>query len=456
MIEAANGDGGAGDHLRKHANALPSDRVSEFYVLSAILKNPGCLDVVIPILKVSDFSDAKFGIVYTEMLALHGVGAPIDAKTLWDSLGKHGDKSKALTFVMRLMSGVGVPENVAYHARKIVEKAQERDTILVLSSTLKDVTSCTDSHEEKMERTERSVFDVTKRRHVANATPLDKVLRETIAQMDHRQGGGVVGVRSGFDCIDEKTNGFQKKELSLVAARAGRGKTSLLINMLRRVCDPNSGTGGLSAAFFALEMSVTDVNLNLLCSIARVDTREARSGNLPPGHVAAIYDAAQLIESWKIHYHERARLTVQDVRARLRMLKSEGGCDIAFVDYLQLMSSPSDRRNRPRHEEVAEVSRGLKEIAMDLDMPIVAAAQLNRNAEGNRPQLSDLRESGSLEQDAALVLAIHQEDENTKRETEFIQTGAVDLLILKNRFGPVGDVRLIYDKTTCNFREPNQ
>lgn len=442
--------------LRDVPSHSPED---EAIVLGCVLIDPGSLDAL-PDLRVDDFYVPRHVEVYRTIVAMHARREPIGEDTVATTLRQQDPKDTAWEwagFVSKLAGAITTTANVAYHAKRVREQALLRRTMTVLladylglkNTPPQDIVSALD-------RTERRVFEAT--RPIEPEKPSDMVSAVTALYQKHVAGHDASAVSFGFEQLDAMTGGGMRPgDLVLIAARPGSGKTSAGLNIMSRLArrpDP------VAAVFFSLEMPREELVRNMACIYGQVDTREARSRGMSRDAEDRYLGAFEAIEKWPCRVEEHSHLTPSSLRAIGRRHKSHNGIGVVMVDYLQLVRSASDQRGRSRQDEVSEVSRGLKELAVELHVPVIAMAQLNRNSEeriGGRPRLADLRESGQLEQDASLVILLHREDLNLTPEQADHKgvSGKAEWIVAKNRWGPTGTIHLRFEARYGIFSEPH-
>lgn len=447
------------------ASAPPKDEVAEACVLGACLLDPSALDLVWDEVKPADFYSASRGQIYETMLDMRARRVPVDKVTLCGELKRKGllDAVGGSLAIDALTNVVPTSANAGYYSRCVSDKARLYRTRNVCIESAQETTESRDKADEILERVERRVFEATERR-VRDESPsgIGLVLQETFKEMAARREGHGSGVPTGFEEIDRLTNGLTPGELTVIAGRPGQGKTTLLVNLVRNVvlgtnrAAPDYSRG---AVLFSLETTANDLALNMTASMSNVNTFHLRKQHpfLSEDDEHRFINAAEILSASKLHVCAPPSLSAQDLRARARRLCSEHQVDLIAVDYLQLMTSERNGKGRARHEEVADISRSLKALAMDLKVPVIALSQLNRKVEdrtGNRPRMSDLRESGSIEADAALILLIHREEYYTEDpDKRAALADDATVIIAKNRYGPTGDVDLYYERECCSFSD---
>jgi replicative DNA helicase len=436
------------------ANLPPQNIEAERAVLGALLLDGGraVVDLVATYLTPQDFYRARHGEIYEAVLTLARRGSPVDAVTLATELQRLGtlESVGGAIELAALTRVVPSTANAIYYARLVLDSARLRRASIVLAEGQRAIFDAPDEPaDEVLGAIEQRVYAATRPRLTREAKPLPQLLGEALARIEARKNGNLPGLRTGLTDLDERILGLKPGELTVLAARPSMGKSTLALTIARNVACPRPGTPAHPVLFVSLEMPALDLADNLLCSLARVDSHRVRKGLVDRQTTDSLYDAGELLAKAPLVLDDSPGLTPLDVRGRARRLRAEGRCELVLVDYLQLMRVTGGSSSRPRHEEVAEISRSLKALARELEIPVVALAQLNRNAEDrpdHRPRLSDLRESGSVEQDADVVILLHRASRYVSNERALADglLGKATLIVAKNRNGPVGDVEVHY------------
>ncbi|MEX1281243.1 MAG: replicative DNA helicase [Acidimicrobiia bacterium] len=444
----------AGGGRARGLRVPPHNREAEQSVLGALLLSADAVNLVMDRLGGEDFYVPAHQSVYEAIAHLYAHNQPIDAITVADHLRKHGelDRVGGIAFLSDLSEMVPTAANIEYYASIVSEQAVRR-RLLEAGATIGQLATTTDQEIDwVIDEAEQAVFRVAEGKVGDGLTSIGQHMDATIARIEELEStaGHVTGLPTGFRDLDEKLSGLQKANLIVVAARPGMGKSVLSINVARNVA-----LRGATVAVFSLEMSKDEIIQRLLCSTGRIDNTRLRSGNLGADLWPRVLDAADKLFKAPVFIDESSYLTVTDVRAKCRRLQRKHGLDLVIVDYLQLMQGRS-RENR--QQEIAEISRGLKNLARELDVPIIAVSQLNRSLEARmdkRPQLGDLRESGAIEQDSDIVMFIYR-DEYYNPESE--DRGIAEVAIAKHRAGATGRVFMSFAPAFASFgdlaREP--
>jgi replicative DNA helicase len=428
-------------------------------VLGAMLIEHEAIPRAIEILPPDSFYSAKHTRIYEAMLSLFERGNPVDIITVTEELRRreHLDEVGGAYYVSELTSRVANAANVEYHARIIAEKSLVRKLIETMSGLIGDAYDPGSDAFELLDRAEGEIFRISDTQLRRSASSLQEVLKETVTRLQaiHGREGGVTGVPSGFGRLDDMTGGWQPSDLIIIAARPSMGKTAFALAAARNAAlHPQTPT---PVAIFSLEMSAQQLAQRMLTSEARVDAQAARTGRMDDEDWPRLARSAGRLSEAKIFIDDTPGLTILELRAKCRRLKAEHDIGLVVVDYLQLMHATAMSRNANREQEIAHISRSLKSLAKELNVPVLALSQLSRAVEtrggDKRPQLSDLRESGSIEQDADVVTFIYRPERYgiTVDEHGNSTEGLAEIIIGKQRNGPIGDVRLAFVHQHARF-----
>jgi replicative DNA helicase len=447
--------------------ALPQSPDAEKGLLGSILLLPREVlgDCVEKKITAAHFHIPAHSIIYETLLDLWNTSKPVDFITLTQVLRDRGklDQAGGAVFVTELFTFVPTAANASYYAEIIQEKYTLREII----------NACTRftarSYEEQeqvsalVDEVETAIFKIADQRYRTKQVSFKSQVLDAIEAIEHlyERKGGLDGLPTGFSDLDKMTNGLHKAEMIVIAARPSMGKTALAMNIAEHVAlTPDDNGNARSVAVFSLEMSTQQLLQRLLCSHARVNLERTRDGFLNEGDFTKITHSASRLAEASIFIDDTASLSIMELRAKARRLKSQHDIQLIVIDYLQLLRSTSRRAQDNRQLEIAEISSGIKALAKELDIPIIVLAQLNRNPENRtgdskgRPRLSDLRESGSIEQDADLVgLLVREEYYADSDEDRQEAEGKATLIIAKQRNGPVGDVPLTFIKQFTRFED---
>ena len=427
----------------------------EMAVLGAMLIEKGAIAKAIEILDDSSFYKPAHQRIFTAMIALFERSEPVDLITLIEELRRRGELEKVggEYYLTELTTRVTTAANMEYHAHIVLEKALMRQLISASSEIASRAYQETEDALDLLDEAEQKVFQISEQRMKKNFVSMNTAVHSTMEMLEsiHGKHSGVTGVPSAFTELDNITGGFQKSDLIVVAGRPSQGKTALVLSIARNA----SILHDIPVGFFSLEMSSQQLVLRLICAEARVDAHSVRTGRLPEDEWRKLSTSIGKLYKAKILIDDTPALSALEIRAKSRRLKVEHNVGMIIVDYLQLMQGPKNAQSR--EQEISSISRSLKALAKELNIPVVALSQLNRALElrgDKRPVLADLRESGAIEQDADVVIFVHRPemfgidiDPETKEPTE----GMAELIIGKQRNGPTGAVRLAFIKQYARF-----
>jgi replicative DNA helicase len=432
---------------------LPHDLDAEKSVLGAVLINNQAFNQAAEVVDAGDFYRDAHRRIFEKMVGLTDRGSPVDLLTLKDELARSGelDEVGGPAYISALTDGVPRSSNVEHYAKIVKEKSTLRRLIQSASDVLGRAYDAEEDADDLLDDAERSIFQIAEHRLRSGFVPVSQLVDsgyQLIEQLqEHR--GLVTGSPSGFVDLDEMTSGFQKSDLVIVAARPSMGKTSFVLNIALH-CGIEAGK---TVGMFSLEMSKEQLFMRMLTSEARVDAHRFRGGFLGEQDYARLVEAFARLHDAKVFIDDTPSVGILEMRAKSRRLKLEHGLDLLIIDYLQLMQGRGRFENR--QQELASISRALKILAKELNVPILALSQLSRAPEArgdHRPQLSDLRESGALEQDADVVLFIFREEMYAQEgERSPDAEGTAEVIIGKQRNGPTGTVRLAFLKQYTRF-----
>jgi replicative DNA helicase len=430
---------------------LPHNLEAERSVLGAILVHNDAFNTAAQVIDGRDFYRDAHRRIFDRMVALSERGEAIDFITLKEELSRGGDLEEVggPAYVASLVDGVPRATNVEYYARIVKEKATLRNLIYAANKILTNAYEGDQESDLILDDAESSIFAVADDRLKAGFVPMRELVNESFPKIEqlfeHKRL--VTGVPTGFVDLDEMTRGLQRGDLVIIAARPSMGKTSLVLNIAQHVAVQADHTVG----FFSLEMSKESLFIRLLTSEAQIDSHRLMSGHIADRDYSRISHALEKLSSMRLFIDDTANIGVLEMRAKSRRLQAEHGLSLIVVDYIQLMNARGRHENRTL--ELASISRSLKGLAKELDVPIVVLSQLSRAPESrsdHRPQLSDLRESGALEQDADVVVLIYRDDAYN-RDPNNPDAGTAELIVAKQRNGPTGIVRLAFLREQTRF-----
>ena len=431
----------------------PHNIEAEQSILSAILIENNTLPEVLEILSDQDFYREAHRKIFKAMMELFEKNEPADLVTLTNLLKERGQLGSlgGASYLAELVDAVPMAVNAAHYAKIVQEKASLRRLIERAASI---TTRCFEDKgdvEEILDFAERSIFDISENKIKPSFYTLGEILTDTYKAVEEAYENKVLvtGVPTGFQGLDEKTSGFQPGDLIVIAGRPSMGKTALALNMARNA----SLKTGEPAAVFSLEMSKEQLSLRMLSAEARIDSSRMRGGFLSESDLARINRAAGALYDIPIYIDDSPAISALEIRAKERRMKMDKGLGLVVIDYLQLMRGRASAERREL--EISEISRSLKALAKELNIPVVALSQLNRKVEdrtNKRPVLSDLRESGAIEQDADVILFIYR-DEVYHKEEDNPNKGIAELILAKQRNGPIGAVKLAFLDTYTRFED---
>jgi replicative DNA helicase len=430
--------------------SLPHSPEAERAVLGAILLDNSLFDQASELLGYEDFYEQSHQKIFSRMALLSAASEAIDTLTLRSQLQKANalEEIGGAAYIASLLDGVPRVANIENYARIVKEKSVLRKLIHSAHSILLKGFAAEESPMDLLDEAERRIFEIGQERMRSGFIQLSSLLPDTYNHIEtlSKRKELITGVPTGFIELDNLTSGLQPTDLIIVAARPGCGKTSFALNIAQHA----SVVHAKSVGVFSLEMSSRQLVTRMLCSEARVDNHRVRAGRISNQDWGELAKAMSYLSQARLFIDDTAGSTMMEIRSKARRLKSEHGLDLLIVDYLQLMSGKSGdgRRFESREKEIAFISRSMKGLAKELDVPIIAVSQLSRAPEqraGNhRPQLSDLRESGSIEQDADVVLFIYREDMYRKKDDMDEESGIAEIIIGKQRNGPTDRVKLAF------------
>ncbi len=426
----------------------PFSLEAEISVLGSMIIDNDSIDLVAQILNKNSFYKTAHQNIFETIMDLYDRQRVVDLVILKDELKKRSLLGRVVDveYLMELEESVPIASNVEYYAKIVREKGVKRDLIVGTIGIQQEAYNDSLESDELLDRAEKVIFDITQRKFSNPTIKIYDVLQETFDRISsHDSGTRVTGLSTGFYDLDDKTSGLQKSELIVIAARPSVGKTSLVLNIAENV---GNGEDKKPVVIFSMEMSAQQLVQNMLCSTAKINAHLARTGKLDEHQFQKLPLAMGELSEASIFIDDTPGLSILELRAKARRLKLQHDIQLIIVDYLQLMEA---RKAESRQQEISIISRGLKSLARELKVPVIAVSQLNRSVEtreGHKPRISDLRESGSIEQDADVIILMHREDyydENHKEKNK------VELNIAKQRNGPTGKVTLTFLRDILRF-----
>jgi replicative DNA helicase len=439
----------ADDVARLRPERVPPQNVeAEQSVLGAMMLSAEAIADAVEILRPDDFYRSAHRTIYDVVLQVYGRGDPVDVITVTEELRRRSaiDAVGGPLYVRDLGDQVPTPAGAAHYARIVSQAALMRRLIQAAGDIMEMGYSSPDDPEGVADQAEQRIYDVARREDKDQVAQVRELLDQAMEDLEHIQNREqqYAGIPTGFRDLDSLLSGLQDGNLIVVAARPGVGKSSFVTNLARNIAVDSASP----VALFSLEMSRWEIGMRLLCGEAQVPWDKIRNKRVGPEDWTRIVSAADRLYDAPLSIVDSGNVTLVDIRARARRFATRSsGVGLIIVDYLQLMTSA--RRVENRQQEVAEISRGLKLLAKELRIPVIAVSQLNRNPEtraDKRPQLSDLRESGSIEQDSDVVMFIHRDDSDVTTK------GTADLIVAKHRNGPTDTVRLAFRPDLTQFR----
>ncbi len=423
---------------------MPHSIEAEQSVVGAMLMDRDAIMTSAEIICGNDFYQSAYGVIFDSMVELFNEGKPADLITLQDRLREKAvpEEIASLEFVRDLMTAVPTSANVKYYAQIVADKSVLRRLIRLNEEIANTCYAGNEPLEEVLEKTEKSVFELLEKRNTGEFVPIKQVVLNALERIEKasKSKGTVTGIPTGFIDLDYKLSGLQPSDLVLVAARPSMGKTAFVLNIAQYIAFKKER----SVAIFSLEMSKEQLVNRLFSLESQVDAQAIRTGNMKDSDWEKLIEGAGIIGKSKLIIDDTPGISISELRSKCRKYKLEHGLDIVIIDYLQLMTGSVGRSSESRQQEISEISRSLKGLARELNVPVVALSQLSRAVESRpdkRPMLSDLRESGAIEQDADVVMFIYR-DEYYNKDSEFKKQA--EIIIAKQRNGPVGTVNLAW------------
>ena len=430
---------------------LPHSVEAEQSVIGSMLMDKDAIIAASEIITASDFYQQQYGIMFECMVELFNEGAPVDLITLQNRL-KEKDvppEVSSLEFVRDIITTVPTSANVRSYANIVYEKSVLRKLIKVNEEIANSCYVGKESLEDILAGTEKSIFDLLQSRNSGEFVPIRQVALNVLEKIEiaSKSQGTVTGIPTGFIDLDYKTSGMQPSDLVLIAARPSMGKTAFVLNLVDHVAVRK----GLPCMIFSLEMSKEQLVNRMLAMESNVDAQKLRNGNLTDSDWDAIVEGIGTIGNSKMIIDDTPGISITELRSKCRKMKLEHGLSMVIIDYLQLMTGSGGKSNESRQQEISEISRSLKALAREINAPVIALSQLSRACEtrtDHRPMLSDLRESGAIEQDADVVMFLYRDDYYNK-DTD--TPNIAEVIIAKQRNGPIGTVNLLWQPEFTKF-----
>ena len=423
---------------------MPHSIEAEQSVVGAMLMDKDAITAASEMISGSDFYQSAYGVIFDSMVELFNEGKPVDLITLQERLREKEVPAEiaSLEFVRDLVTAVPTSANIKYYAQIVADKSMMR-RLIKLNEEIENVCYAgKEPLEAVLEKTEKSVFELLQRRNTGDYVPIRQVVLNALERIEKasKNKGTVTGIPTGFIDLDYKLSGLQPSDLILVAARPSMGKTAFVLNIAQYVAFKKKK----SVAIVSLEMSKEQLVNRLFSLESQVDAQALRTGNMKDSDWEKLIEGAGIIGQSQLIIDDTPGISVSELRSKCRKYKLENDLDLIIIDYLQLMTGSIGRSSESRQQEISEISRSLKGLARELNVPVIALSQLSRAVEGRpdkRPMLSDLRESGAIEQDADVVMFIYR-DEYYNKDSEYKKQA--EIIIAKQRNGPVGTVHLAW------------
>ncbi|GAA4282523.1 replicative DNA helicase [Brevibacterium daeguense] len=427
----------------------PQDMEAEQSVLGGMLLSKDAIADVVENLRGEDFYKPAHETIYDCVLDLYARGEPADAVTVANALSKSGDLARigGAAYLHTLISSVPTAANAGFYANIVRERALLRKLVEAGTRIVQMGYDAQGDTDDLVNRAQSEIYQVTERRAAEDYVRLSEIIEDTAAEIERsgEHGGDTTGVPTGFVEFDELTNGLHPGQMIVIAARPGVGKSTLALDMVRSAAIASDQT----TVIFSLEMGRLELSMRLLSAESSIKLQDLRRGELTPQDWTTLAATMARINEAPLFIDDSPNMALTEIRAKCRRLKQQHNLQMVVIDYLQLMSS--GKRVESRQQEVSEFSRSLKLLAKELEVPVIALSQLNRSSEqrtDKRPMISDLRESGSIEQDADMVLLIHREDMYDK---ESPHAGEADIIVAKHRNGPTGEIKVAFQGARSRF-----
>jgi replicative DNA helicase len=441
---------------------MPESLAAEAAVLGSMIVDPKCISEVVEQLKTEAFYRIEHQMIFDAILAIFeknpletaegtGSGHALDAVLLRDELEKRKQLEAVggVEYIGRIMESVPSAASVMYYAGIVKDKQLLREMIEAVSDILDDAYNELGEPNVKLDEAERRIFAVTDKKITGAAVPLKDLVTQAYELIEKREGSLVTGLPTGYFKLNEKTCGLQNGEMIIIAGRPSMGKTALALNIAEHM----GAEEKIPVALFSLEMGKQQLAERFLCSMSRIDSNLVRRGLLNTEQLEKLQETCGKLYEAPIFIDDTSTLTPLALRAKARRLRSQHDIKCIIVDYMQLMHLGAGRIES-RQQEISTISRYLKALARELNIPVVVLSQLNRSPEGrtdNKPRMSDLRESGSIEQDADVVMLLHRDDYYHRGDQDYVENNKAELIIAKQRNGPTGNVELVFVEKYTRF-----
>src|SRR5271170_4329964 len=433
--------------VARQFDRLPPHSIeSEMCLLASMMLEKEMIGQAVQLIDRESFYQADHQIIYDVLVKLYEMNRPIDSVILFEELVKRQllEEVGGTAYIAQILNSVPSAAHGMHYAHIVREKAMLRQLISASNEILRDSYAPYEQADIVLDKAERRIFEIAQKKVGGSMEPMEKVLHEVFEMIENR---GQRGLITGFHELDDMLNGLQKGEMIIVAARPSMGKTALAMNLIEHI----AADSRMPCAVFSLEMSKQQLAQRMLCSRGQIDAHKLRKGMLNSQEYTKLATVVGELAKAPIWVDDSPGLTCLELRAKARRLKMQHDVKCIMIDYMQLMDNPGPES---RQQQISEISRGIKSVARELNIPVIALSQLNRQSEGrdgHRPRMSDLRESGSIEQDADVVMLLHREDYYKMGEPDFQPDNVAELIIAKQRNGPTGTVKLTFINKTTRF-----
>lgn len=424
----------------------PHSIEAEMCLLASMMLDKEVIGQVVTIISKEAFFQVDHSVIFDLIIKLYEQNKPIDAVIVREELARRQvlDDIGGTPYLAQILNSVPSSAHGVHYAGIVREKFLLRQLIAASNDILRDAYAPHEKAELVVDKAEKRIFEIAQKKVSGSMVPLENVLHEVFEMIENR---GQRGLETGYYDLDDMLNGLQPGEMIIVAARPSMGKTAFAMNLIEGV----AADRGIPCAVFSLEMSKQQLAQRMLCSRGKIDSHKLRRGLLQSQEYAHLANVVGQLAKAPIWVDDSPGLTPLELRAKARRLKLQYDIKCIMIDYMQLMDSPN---LESRQQQISEISRGIKAVARELGVPVIALSQLNRQAEsrdGHRPRMSDLRESGSIEQDADVIMLLHREDYYHMSEPDFAPDNIAEVIIAKQRNGPTGTIKLFFDNKSTRF-----
>jgi replicative DNA helicase len=433
--------------VARQFDRLPPHAIeAEMCLLASMMLDKDMIGQAVQLIDREAFYQADHQIIFDVLIKLYELNRPIDSVILFEELVKRQllEEVGGTAYIAQILNSVPSAAHGMHYAGIVREKAMLRQLIAASNDILRDAYAPYEQADVVLDKAERRIFEIAQKKVGGTMESLEKTLHEVFEMVENR---GQRGVATGFHELDDILNGLQRGEMIIVAARPSMGKTALAMNIVEYM----AADSRLPCAVFSLEMSKQQLAQRMLCSRGKVDAHKLRKGMLNSQEYTTLATVVGELAKAPVWVDDSAGLTPLELRAKARRLKLQHDIKCIMIDYMQLMDNPGPES---RQQQISEISRAVKSVARELNIPVICLSQLNRmteGREGHRPRMSDLRESGSIEQDADVVMLLHREDYYRMSEPDFQPDNIAEIIIAKQRNGPTGTIKLTFDNRSTRF-----